>query len=190
MSVPSTEDLQTMVDDFNLTHDPTALGHCIPRLLEKSVTSYSSKTALISADTELTFDEFNARANRFARHLVGQGLGRGDLVGVVLNRTVDLVVVLLAVLKSGAAYIPIDPTLPTERIRQMMDDAGPKLGVASTDTRSALSCWQGSCLSIDEVQDHPNAESSNLDVDIHPDDLAYVLFTSGSTGRPSVSQTT
>ena len=173
-----------MVDDFNLTHDPTALGHCIPRLLEKSVTSYSSKTALISADTELTFDEFNARANRFARHLVGQGLGRGDLVGVVLNRTVDLVVVLLAVLKSGAAYIPIDPTLPTERIRQMMDDAGPKLGVASTDTRSALSCWQGSCLSIDEVQDHPNAESSNLDVDIHPDDLAYVLFTSGSTGRP------
>jgi len=184
MGVLSAEDYQTLVEDFNLTDDPSTLGHCIPRLLEQAADRHSGKIALICGDTELTFEELNARANRLARVLVGRDVRHGDVVEVVLDRSVDLLVTLMAVLKTGAAYVPIDPTMPTERLRLMMDDAEPKLLVASTGTLNSLSFWKGAYLNIDQVQYDSDADSSNLDVDIRPDDVAYILFTSGSTGRP------
>jgi reducing polyketide synthase SwnK len=190
MSAPSGEDHHGVMTDFNLTSDATTLGHTIPHLVERAAERYASKTAVICGGTELTYGELNARANHMARVLVRRDIGRGDLIGVVLNRSVELVVVLLAILKSGATYVPIAPDLPAERIRLMMDGSAPKLVVASASTSDALSSWHGPRFDIEEAQFEEDVDSSNLSQDVQPEDLAYVLFTSGSTGKPKGVQVT
>ncbi|KZF26938.1 nonribosomal peptide synthetase 7 [Xylona heveae TC161] len=182
----STEDYQAVTDQFNATDDTTTLGHCLHHLLQHATDSHANKTALICGNTELSFEELNTLANRLAHVLVKQGIGRGDLVGVALDRSVDLIVVLLAVLKTGAAYVPIDPAFPRDRIRHMIDDAGPKLIIVGAGTHNALLPWRELCFDIDEIRDKmTNSDSdSGLEVDVHSDDLAYVIYTSGSTGKP------
>ncbi|KAH7007558.1 polyketide synthase [Ilyonectria destructans] len=187
MSEISPVDRQLLVEDFNNTEDAAMLGHCVHQLLEHSADRHSSRIALICGNTGLTYAKLNKLANRLARVLVARGVSPGDLVGVALERSVDLVVALLAVLKAGAAYVPIDPTFPEMRIRQMMDNAGPSLIVASTSTLDTVSPWKDLCLNVDETL-HNNtssdAESRNLPIDVRSEDLAYVMYTSGSTGKP------
>ncbi|KAI0006354.1 hypothetical protein F4779DRAFT_620711 [Xylariaceae sp. FL0662B] len=186
MPLISAEDSQTVVKEFNDTDDPTTLGLCLHRLLEHSAENYSDKISLICADTTLTFGELNAFANRLARVLVQRGISNGDLIGVVLDRSVNLVAVLLAVLKTGATYVPIDPAFPADRINQMMDDACPKLLITDGNTLEAFTSWRSVCLSIDELLHmiDPDSDSSNLGMEVRSNDLAYVMYTSGSTGRP------
>ncbi|KAH7114611.1 polyketide synthase [Dactylonectria macrodidyma] len=193
MSVISAVDRQMLVDEYNKTDDAAMLGHCVHQLIERSADRHSERTALICGTAELTYRDLNARANRLARVLVQRGVKPGDLVGVALERSVDLVVALLAVLKTGSAYVPIDPTFPEMRIGQMMDDAGPSLIVAGTSTLDAVSLWKDVCLKIDEALDSSNnnnnntsssADSGNLLMDVRSEDLAYIMYTSGSTGKP------
>jgi amino acid adenylation domain-containing protein/thioester reductase-like protein len=183
----SAADYHTLVEQFNATDDATKLGHCLPHLLQDATESYVHKTALVCADKELTFGELNELANRFAHVLVGRGIGRGDLVGVALARSIDLVVVLLAVLKTGAAYVPIDSAFPTDRIRHMIDDARPKVTIVGASTQQASLSWGCACLNFHDTRGDmadSDAERSNLEQDMGPDDLAYVIYTSGSTGKP------
>ncbi|MEU5093069.1 amino acid adenylation domain-containing protein, partial [Streptomyces sp. NPDC021356] len=130
--------------------------------------------AVIDGDRTLDYAELNARANRLARLLAGQGIGAERFVGVRLPRSADLLVVLLAVLKTGAAYLPLDPQHPADRIAALVEDAAPALVVdeawlAASDT-SAHGAWN---LTDGERVAPPAPE--------HP---AYVIYTSGSTGRP------
>ncbi|RYP83311.1 hypothetical protein DL770_005407 [Monosporascus sp. CRB-9-2] len=176
---------KTLMEQFNATDDGTTLGHCLHQLFEHAADSYVDNTALICATKELSFRGLNGLANRLARVLVKRGVGRGDLVVVALDRSIDLVVALLGVLKTGAAYVPIDMSFPLGRISQMMDDADPKLVVTRDTTLDALSPWKDLCLSVDEIgDDDSNADTGNLQVDVRAEDLAYVIYTSGSTGRP------
>lgn len=187
MSEISPVDRQLLVEDFNNTDDAAMLGHCVHQLLEHSADRHSSRIALICGNTGLTYSKLNKLANRLARVLVARGVSPGDLVGVALGRSVDLVVALLAVLKAGAAYVPIDPSFPEMRIRQMMDNAGPSLIVASTNTLEAVSPWNEVCLNIDETlynNTSSDTDSRNLAIDVRSEDLAYVMYTSGSTGKP------
>ncbi|MUN36833.1 non-ribosomal peptide synthetase [Actinomadura litoris] len=127
----------------------------------------------------LTYGELNARANRLARHLVGRGAGPERFVAVALPRTPDLVVALLAVLKSGAAYIPIDPGYPAARIAFMLDDAAPELVITSGGTETDVPR-----VLVDDpaLAAHDPADLTGVARD--PDHPAYVIYTSGSTGRP------
>ncbi|KAK4035095.1 hypothetical protein C8A01DRAFT_48655 [Parachaetomium inaequale] len=164
----------------------------IHSLLERTAEECSDKTALICGDTTLTYGQLNSLANNFARALVRRGIGKGDLVGVALDRSVDLVAALLAVWKTGAAYVPIDPDLPGQRIDQMLDDASPKLLVTSTKMLDAFTPGGGvSYLTIEEVlrttavnpdsfggTSNSNSNStinSNPDAAVHSTDLAYVI---------------
>lgn len=169
---------------FNATDDATTLGHCLHHLPQCAAGTYASQVAVICGENELSYGELNRRANHLARVLAGRGIRRGDLVGIALDRSVDLVVVLLAVLKTGAAYVPIDPAFPADRIGHMMEDAEPKLVVIQTSTQKALSSWRGAYLNTDDVRYGCGADESNLEVYVQPDDLAYVIYTSGSTGKP------
>jgi len=183
----SEQDRQALIEQFNATDDATTLGFCLPQLFEQAAESYSNNIAVISGNTELTYQALNALANRLARVLVEErGVRRGDVVGVALDRSIDLVVALLAVLKSGATYVPIDPAFPAERITHMMDDAGPKLVVASDSTLAVFLSWKDVCLSIDEARGKmKNSDSSNLTTtDVRAEDLVYIIYTSGSTGKP------
>ncbi|TWF80521.1 non-ribosomal peptide synthase protein (TIGR01720 family)/amino acid adenylation domain-containing protein [Pseudonocardia hierapolitana] len=123
-------------------------------------------TAVVFEGEAVTYAELNARANRLAHRLIAQGVRRGSVVAVVLERSVELIVALYAVHKAGAAYLPVDPGYPAERIAFMLDDARPA-----------------------HVLDDPAAfptdgDESNPDVEVTPADPAYVIYTSGSTGRP------
>ncbi|KAH6838530.1 hypothetical protein B0I37DRAFT_439604 [Chaetomium sp. MPI-CAGE-AT-0009] len=166
----------------------------IHSLLERTAEEYSDKTALICGDTTLTYGQLSSLTNHFARALVRRGIGKGDLVGVALDRSVDLVAALLAVWKTGAAYVPIDTDLPAQRIDQMLDDASPKLLVTSTKMLDAFTPGGGvSYLTIEEVlrttavnsdsfggtsNSNSNSNSnnnSNSDAVVDSTDLAYVI---------------
>ncbi|MEV7467346.1 amino acid adenylation domain-containing protein [Streptomyces kronopolitis] len=149
--------------------------------------------AVVFRDESLSYGELNARANRLARLLTGHGAGPGRLVGLMLPRSVDMIVAILAVLKSGAAYLPLDPDYPADRLAYMVGDAVPVCVLAARGTAGLL---EGSDAQVIELGDgtEPGAEAA-----AHPDtnltdadrtrpltrrDAAYVIYTSGSTGRP------
>ncbi|WP_078959004.1 type I polyketide synthase [Streptomyces sp. NRRL S-4] len=180
----TTDERAFLLEEFNDTAGAVTdlPGQGLHRLFEQAARDHAQGTALICADTGLTYAELNARANRLAHALTGRGVGRGDLVGVALDRSIDLVVALLAVVKTGAAYVPVDPRFPSERIRQMIDDADPKLIVTPAAAPAGLAAWEARCVSV-----HLGAELSHdqdLAVEVGAADLAYVIYTSGSTGRP------
>ena len=178
------QDYQTMVNDFNATDDISLLGCRLDQLFEKVVDSFQDKVALIHNENEVSFNELNASANVLGRSLAKRGLRHGDVVGLAVSRSIDLVVVMLAVLKLGAAYVPIDPSFPAERINQMVEDAGPKLILLSGSPTKGLSRWKDLCLSVGEARDGSITDTTNLGIEIQTQDLAYVIYTSGSTGRP------
>ncbi|WP_378733236.1 amino acid adenylation domain-containing protein [Nocardia brasiliensis] len=185
VDVISARERRTLIEEFNATGDDAMLGHRLHQLYERATDLHPGNVALICADTELTYRDLNADANRLAHVLVDRGVGRGDLVGVALDRSIDLVVVLLAVLKTGAAYVPVDPNFPAGRIRQMIADADPKLIITPATMPENLSAWASRCLRVDEARaDAATASPDNLDIDVAADDLAYVIYTSGSTGSP------
>ncbi|WP_243867084.1 non-ribosomal peptide synthetase [Actinophytocola oryzae] len=136
----------------------------VPALFAAQVAATPDHPALLFEDVELTYAELDALSNRLARQLAGRGAGPERVVALVLPRSVELVVAILAVLRTGAAYLPVDPDYPADRIDFMLADASPAIVLSTVD-------------SLPE-------DDSPLDVDVHPDHPAYVIYTSGSTGRP------
>ncbi|GAB7034768.1 amino acid adenylation domain-containing protein [Streptomyces sp. NPDC021749] len=169
----------------------------LPALFEQWARQQPGHLAFVSDRDRLSYRELDARAGRFARHLRDLGAGPGSLVALALPRSADLVVALLAVLKTGAAYLPVDPAYPTARITQMLTDARPTLLVTCTAVR-ASGALPGDAVAADRtvlLDDAATAESvaarpsGPLTDDertrpLTPADLAYVIYTSGSTGRP------
>ncbi|MBB5020633.1 amino acid adenylation domain-containing protein, partial [Chitinivorax tropicus] len=153
-------------------------------LFEAQVAAQPAAIALVCGETTLSYQALAAQANQLAHRLLAQGIGREARVGIALPRSVELVVALLAVLKAGAAYVPLDPDYPTERLAYMLADA--QLGLVLTETAllpqlpipATLPVW---CLDALPEADHPSTAPA---VTVHPQQLAYVIYTSGSTGRP------
>jgi amino acid adenylation domain-containing protein len=160
-------------------------------LFERQVGRTPDAPALLGGEGETTYAALNAHANRLARVLVRRGLGPDDVVAVALPKGPELVVVLLAVTKAGAAYLPIDPTYPAERVRHMLSDSTPALLVTAQDTKVVAP--EGVAVL------HIDAPATRAEVaDAAPDDvrdeerarplrdehLVYVIYTSGSTGTP------
>ncbi|GHF69363.1 non-ribosomal peptide synthetase [Streptomyces mashuensis] len=145
-------------------------------------------TAVVCGDETLTYAELNARANRLARHLLAEGAGPERIVALALPRTADYVVALLAVLTTGAAYLPVDPDYPADRIAYMLDDARPALLLTTRETAGTLPGAGVRQVVLDDpatagaVAAHP---ADDVTVAAHPlSHPAYVIYTSGSTGRP------
>ena len=180
----SHQDYQVLVNKFNATDDSSLLGHRLDQLFEKVVDSFQDNTALVHNDNKVSYKELNASANLLARGLAKRGLQHHDVVGLAVSRSIDLLVVMLAVLKLGAAYVPIDPSFPTEHINHMVEDAGPKFILLSDSPTKGLARWKDLCLSVREARDASITDSTNLGAEIQIKDLAYVIYTSGSTGRP------
>ena len=173
-----------MLEKWNDTareFDPGALLH---RLFEAQVERTPERTAVVFGEERLTYAALNARANQLARRLQGTGVTRDVLVGICMERSLEMVVAIFAVLKAGGAYVPLDPSYPPERLAFMMDDA--RMPVTLTQERFAHLCrgtasTRAICLEIEDFQEE---DSANLESDQALDSLAYVLYTSGSTGKP------
>ncbi|MFF7841495.1 amino acid adenylation domain-containing protein [Streptomyces ossamyceticus] len=167
---------------FNDTAEPTP-HLTVAELVEKQVAATPDAVAIVSGDTTLAYWELNARANRLARELVAHGVGPETLVAVSLPRTADLAVALLAVLKSGGAYLPIDPKYPSHRLDHILSEAAPALVLTDSQTVSVLPDTDLPKLYLDRL-DLTDRSPDNLPVTAHPQNLAYVMYTSGSTGVP------
>ncbi|MER6146430.1 amino acid adenylation domain-containing protein, partial [Streptomyces sparsogenes] len=161
----------------------------LPELFEAQVKRTPDAVAVLFEDQEVTYADLNARANRLARYLIAQGAGPERLVAVALPRSAELVVTLLAILKAGAGYLPIDPDYPTDRIHYMLQDAAPALLV--TDTGTSASLPPAEHLLRLMVDDERTAQYDGADVvdadrtgSLLPQHPAYVIYTSGSTGHP------
>jgi amino acid adenylation domain-containing protein len=166
----------------------------LPALFEARAQQCPDSVAVVFADTHLSYAELNRRANQLARLLVARGAGPESLVAVVMERSADLMVVLLAVLKAGAAYLPVDLKYPAERVRYMLADACPAVVVASA---GGLAAAQGAVdgmapvvlddpAVIGELSAQPGTDLADADrrAPLRPQHPAYVIYTSGSTGRP------
>ncbi|KJY47996.1 MULTISPECIES: amino acid adenylation domain-containing protein [unclassified Streptomyces] len=165
---------------------PDLLVH---RVFETHARQHPDRPALTCGAEELSYAELNARANRFAHHLIALGAGRGSVIGVCLDRTPELMVAILGTMKAGAAYVPLDPTYPAERLHLMVSQLDEiKLNVVSADTRALVAGAPGDLVVIDELGGQLDAlPVTDPVVDLSNDDLCYVVFTSGSTGTPKAT---
>ncbi|MEU4119328.1 amino acid adenylation domain-containing protein [Kitasatospora sp. NPDC028055] len=168
-------------------------GQSLAALLEAVADAHPDAIALEFPGLQLDFAELHRRANRLARALVAQGAEPDRLVAIALPRSADLVVAALAVVKSGAAYLPIDPTYPPDRIAGMVKDAQPVLTVSTAAVAAAVPGLEaGRLLLLDDpdtrarVDEQPpeHLRPAELAGPVRPEHAAYVIYTSGSTGRP------
>ena len=154
-------------------------------LIEERAPTVADSTALVFEDSFLSFGELERRANRLAHELLARGLEPETRVGVTLERSLDLVIALLAVLKAGGAYVPLDPRLPAGRLEQMIGDAGPLWIMTRSELQSSLPEGARGVLCLDtESRTIASRPSFAPKSRVGPRHLAYVIFTSGSTGRP------
>lgn len=157
----------------------------IHQLFEAQVERTPHNIALVFEGRELTYEQLNKQANRLAHHLRNQGVGPDVLVGICVERSLDMIAGLLAILKAGGAYIPLDPAYPKERLADMLDDARPALLLTQQHLLASLPNTSSAVFCLDTDQEKlAYYADTNLYNHTRPGNLAYVIYTSGSTGKP------
>ncbi|MFI8860667.1 amino acid adenylation domain-containing protein [Streptomyces prasinus] len=171
-----------LLEDFDATAAP-APESCAHQVFEARAAATPDAVALVHASGELTYAELDARADRLAHRLRAGGVRRGDRVAIFLERGPDMLVSVLAVLKSGAAYVPLDPGYPAERLAYMLADSTPAAVLTGSGSHALLDgrTTIDVTADIDGTADEPAAGPEGT---VGPDDIAYVIYTSGSTGNP------
>jgi amino acid adenylation domain-containing protein/non-ribosomal peptide synthase protein (TIGR01720 family) len=157
----------------------------IQRLFEEQVERTPERVAVHFEGEELTYAELNSRANRLARTLQQKGVGPEKLVGICLQRSLEMVVGLLGILKAGGAYVPIDPSYPAERIAYLLEDADVSILLTEASLREMLPTGQAHVICLDSEWATVAAEDdAPVENGADADNLAYMIYTSGSTGNP------
>ncbi|BAM91286.1 putative non-ribosomal peptide synthase, Amino acid adenylation [Bradyrhizobium oligotrophicum S58] len=187
LDVVPVDDRARLLHSWNATAQKLDTS-CLHRQFEAQAAQAPDAIAVVHGEETISYGALNARANRLARRLRDHGVTADVIVGLALERSVTMIVALLAVLKTGGAYLPLDPDYPADRLAHMLDDSGAAL-LLTQDTlherfapaleRSGVAAWL-----LDVTAREANGHTDNLDVDVHPESLAYVIYTSGSTGLP------
>jgi amino acid adenylation domain-containing protein len=179
--VPSNE-LEMVINEFNNTVEKYPETSTLIDIFEDRVRNQHDEIAIKFKDIALTYSQLNEKANFLGYQLRNSGVGPGDIVGIISYRSIEMIVGIYGVLKSGAAYMPIDPENPTERIGHIIADSNAKvILVQNKEIAKRLESLSFNCIILDEVEGSINA---NLDKVSSWHDIAYVLYTSGSTGKP------
>ncbi|MBM7775499.1 amino acid adenylation domain-containing protein [Actinokineospora baliensis] len=169
----------------NRTDAPLPPHPTVAAWFEDQVARTPGATALVAGQRSFSYAELNARANRLAHHLRGQGIGVGSLVALCLPREADMVVAVLAVFKAGAAYLPVDPGQPAARIAYYLGDAGANLVLTKSNVLNRLPAERPRTVVVEDIADElAAAPAHNPGPHATENDLAYVVYTSGSTGAP------
>jgi amino acid adenylation domain-containing protein len=181
--LPPQEQHRLLVE-WNQTAVEYPAAECVHEQFTKQAVQTPEAIAVTSENRSLTYRELDEASNRLARLLISRGVGPEILVGVAMNRTVDLMVALFGVLKAGGAYIPLDATYPRARIEATLDDANPLLVVTQTALTSLVPS-RFSTLCVDAENDAISRQDAHpLEPRSHSDNPMYVIYTSGSTGKP------
>lgn len=178
VSPPEFQKLQAWAGENRATDTETVVAK-----FERQVTATPAAIAVIAGTQQITYDELNARSNQLAHWLVTRGVKANVRVGICLNRSVDLVVAVLAVLKAGGAYVPMDPAYPRERLAFMAGDSAAPLVLTRWEFAAALEGAQSDIVLLDTLS-LALLPAHNPAVAIDPDQQIYVIYTSGSTGQP------
>ena len=157
----------------------------MPQLVAQRAQSMPEAIAVSSGFGTLTYEALDRRANRLARHLRSLGVGSNRLVGIYLERSIESVIAPLAAFKAGGAYLPLDPSLPAERLAYMLSDAGVSAVVTNGVLARNLPQGEWPVVVFDTFEtEHAASSTESPEVEVLPEHLAYVIYTSGSTGRP------
>jgi len=179
------EERRRLLVDWNATDVPYPREKTLPALIEAQAAATPEAVAVVHGGSRMTYGELNARANRLARYLRKRRVGPDVLVGLCVERSLDMVVGILGILKAGGAYVPLDPHYPRERVAFILDDSA--VSVVLTQASLAGSPLEGPFGRVRLDADWPVIEKEsgeNLEPVATPGNLAYVIYTSGSTGRP------
>ncbi|WP_374017555.1 amino acid adenylation domain-containing protein, partial [Paenibacillus thiaminolyticus] len=183
-----TAEREQLLAQFNDTQAAIPEEASIPSLFERQAAQTPDRPAVECADQRLTYRELEEQANRIAQWLRVHGVSAEDRVGVLMNRSPRLIAGLLGILKAGAAYVPIDPILPKERMETMIRDSGMQVMLTDTAYVEALSVFQETslrhALCVDDHELLAGYPSEPVGVEINPTGSAYVIYTSGTTGTP------
>ena len=176
---------QRILVEWNDTRTDYPRHKLIHQLFEEQAAASPGAVAVRFGNVTLTYHELNVRANQLAHHLRMLGVGGGSLVGLFLDRSVELVVSLLGILKAGGAYLPLDSDYPEDRLSFMLRDADAQITLADRSNLAKLAAISGGCriVRVDECR-WDDLASENLPADTKAEGPAYVMYTSGSTGQP------
>jgi len=174
-----------IIYEWNDTNLPLPRNDTLISIFERRVLATPNKLALEYGESKASYKQLNQRANQLARHLKRKlNIHSGELIPLALDRSVDMIIGILAILKSGNAYVPLDPQTPIERIKYIIKDLKSKVLLTSNkwiDKLKGIGCVNILCL---DYSCYKNESSENIDVNISISDLAYVIYTSGTTGKP------
>ncbi|PZV38564.1 non-ribosomal peptide synthetase, partial [Mesorhizobium kowhaii] len=180
-----------LLEELNRTAATYPSERCIHELFEAQVRQAPEAVAVVHEDERLSYGELNARANRLAHHLIALGVKPDQPVAICLERSLAMVVSVLAILKAGGAYLPLDPAYPSARLRQIVDDAAPQLLLCDAASRTALGAEALADVSVVDLEtaipawaEGPPSDPEPRTLGLTSRHLAYVIYTSGSTGTP------
>jgi len=180
-----TKDEQHQLRLWNNTHADYPVNQSIPSLFELQATKTPENIALIFDDQCITYQILNEKANQLAHYLQSLGVQKEALVAISMKRSPEMIISLLAILKAGAAYIPLDPDYPADRIEYMLEDSDAKHLITHSHVAEKYCDYTGKMIHYErEIQKIECHSKENLNIAIDPECLAYVLYTSGSTGKP------
>jgi len=193
----SEKEKQKILYDFNNTNAEYPRDKTIHQLFEEQVEKTPDAVAVVFDDREMTYRELNENANKLAGVLRAKGVKPNEIVGLMVNRSLEMIVGIFAILKAGGAYLPIDPEYPEERIRYMLGDSNARILLTQKSFNADL-YYRGQLIELDNlmdntgflmdnfglIKDDASSELSNLENVNKPCDLIYIIYTSGSTGKP------
>jgi amino acid adenylation domain-containing protein len=172
-----------MLHEWNQTMADYPSDKCIHQKFEEQVRKSPDSVALVFENEELTYTELNERANKLAHYLIRKGAKEDTFVAICVERSIDLMVGILAIAKTGGAYLPLDPIYPKARLGLILDDAQPVLLLTQNSLKDSIPECKAEILYIDDRDAYHNESTENLTYG-NPQKPAYILYTSGSTGKP------
>ena len=187
IEIVTPEEKNIILNEFNNTYLAYPKNKTVVDYFEEQVSKTPNNVALVFQNRTMTYKELNEKANSLARYLNNNGIGQGSIVGILLNRSFEMIISILAVLKSGAAYIPIDAEYPEDRINYVLLNSNCKTLITLQRQISRIeSLGFSGLLVIADLYNEPiySLDNKNLNNKISQDSLAYLIFTSGSTGNP------
>lgn len=185
IDIVTLEEKNKILYEFNNTHAEYPKDKTIIELFEEQVKKMPDNIAVVFEDQKLTYKELNEKVNSLAHYLrFEKNIARNEFVGIMVNRSLEMIVSILAVLKSGAAYIPIDPTYPKDRIDYMLENSNAKILLTQKKLNGKVDFNSIIFVDLTNNEIYDALKSDNLEHINNYDDTSYVIFTSGSTGKP------
>ncbi len=176
------QEKRKLLEAFNNTKAPYPREYTIQELFEEQVERTPNKIAVVYEDQQLTYKELNEKSNQLARRLRAKGVDRDVIVGMMLGKSLEMIIGFMGILKAGGAYVAIDPEYPKDRVEYMLEDSKVNILLTQSDFISQLG-FRGNIINLDDSALYKE-DNSNLEIVNESKDLLYLIYTSGSTGKP------